>query len=203
MAVYIDDQRVELDGEHLSGVLAAAREYLRPSGRLIVEISVDGRPVVGEQLETQAELSVTASEVRLASAAPSELVCSALADARCALAQARDLQMEAAELLQQDQTQPAMQKVAAAVALWQQAHEVVVRSLRVTEIPLDELQVDGRPSRELVQELIDQLKHVRQLVTDADAIGLADALAYEWPQTLEAWDRLIEQLIERLQADGA
>lgn len=202
MAVYIDDQQVELSGERLSGVLAAAREYLRPRGRLIVEISVDGRSVTGEQLETQANAPVSDSEVRLASAAPDELVCSALDEARTALDQARDLQMAAAELLQQDQTQPAMKKIAEAVILWQQTQEIVIQSLGLTGIALDELRVDGRPSRELVQELIDQLRHVRQLVTDQDSIGLADTLAYEWPQTVELWDRLIEQLADRVRAEG-
>jgi hypothetical protein len=202
MAVYIDDEPVELEGEHLSGVLAAAQAYLRPRGRLIVEVSVDGRPVVGEQLDAQAALSVAGSEVRLASASPEELVCAALEDARAALAEARDLQMEAAELLQQDDAGAAMRKVAAAVTLWQQTQEAVMQSLRVTDVRLEDLRVDGRGSDELIQELIDQLKRVMELKVHNDAIGLADALAYEWPRTLEAWDRMIEQLIDRVRSDA-
>lgn len=198
MAVYIDEQRVELAGDHLAEVLTAAAAHVEPRGRLIVEVAVDGQALVGEQLDQQGGMAVGGREVRLRSVEPGELVVTALNDSREALAQARELQMEAAEMLQQDDAEAAMRKVAGAVALWQQVQAAVVQSLRLTGVRLDELDVDGQSSQALIEQLLDQLRQVRQLLNDDDTIGLADALAYEWPAALERWDRMIEVLIDRI-----
>jgi len=47
MAVYLDDEAVALEGDDLGGVLASASERLKPSGRVVVEVEVDGQKLVG------------------------------------------------------------------------------------------------------------------------------------------------------------
>lgn len=203
MAVYIDEEKVEVTGDKLAEVLTAASEYLAPHGRLVVEVSVDGRSLVGEEIGEQAAMEVGDCEIHLRSVEPVVLIVAALNDGREALATARDLQMQAAELLQQDEAEPAMQKVAAAIAMWQQVQTAVIQSLGLTSVRLEDVDVDGESSDALIARLLDQLTQVKQLLTDDDTIGLADALAYEWPQTLERWDRMIELLIERVRETAA
>lgn len=203
MTVYIDEQRVELAGDRLAEVLAAASERLEPQGRLIVEVAVDGQALVGEQLDEHGQMAVEGREIRLRSVEPVELVVAALTDSRAGLGEARELQMQAAELLQQDEAESAMRKVAGVVGLWQQVQAAVIQSLRLTRVRLEDLDVDGQSSQQLIEQLLEQLKQVRQLLQDSDTIGLADTLAYEWPTTLERWDRMIELLIDRVrEADG-
>ncbi len=203
MTVYIDEQRVELAGDRLAEVLAAASERLEPRGRLIVEVAIDGQALVGEQLDEHGQMAVDGREIRLRSVEPVELVVAALTDSRAGLGEARELQMQAAELLQQDEAESAMRKVAGVVGLWQQVQAAVIQSLRLTSVRLEDLDVDGQSSQQLIEQLLEQLKQVRQLLQDSDTIGLADTLAYEWPTTLERWDRMIELLIDRVrEADG-
>lgn len=200
MATYLDDQAVELPGDDLGTVLAAARQRLEGDGRVVIEVAMDGQTLSAEELEHQDQLPVPAdSEVRLYTADPAALSVQTLEQVRAGLSHAADLQDQAADLLQQDQTRAAMEKVGQVVEIWLQVQQAVLHAAMLTGVNLDELKVDGVPLSESTQDLIDKLHALKDAINQQDTVGLADALGYEWPEVVDRWDRLVGELIARIQ----
>ena len=68
-------------------------------------------------------------------------------------------------------------------------------------LALDRISVDDRPATELINDLIEQLKAMRQLLVDGDTVALADVLAYEWPDTVDQWQALIAAIIRQIEQE--
>ena len=196
MSIYLDDESVELPGDDLNAVLEQARQRLADSGRIVVEVQRDGQTFDSSELESPQNTPVADSEWRLYSADPRELAVATLRQVPQRLADAQEAQAAAAELLQQDRPAIAMTHVAEALEAWQQAQRAMLYSATLVGIDLDSKSVDGEPVSQTVSLLLDQIKELRGLIAAGDTIGMADALAYEWPRTVERWQALIGQMIE-------
>jgi len=195
MAIFLDDKPVQLDGGDLESVLAAASSKLGESGRVVVEVQLDGLPIVADNYAEHQSISVSDTELRLYSANPHELSVTTLQQVKAHLDQARQGQLQAAELFQQDKQAQALEQVIHVIEVWQQVQQAVLHSIQLLRINVDEKQVDGQTVVELTDSLIEQLKGLHELLTTVDTVGLADVLAYEWPQTADRWERLIAELI--------
>ena len=123
MPVYLDDETVRLDGKNLGGILTAAQRRIDSSGRVIVEVQLDGRSLVGDELVTKQQESIADGELRLYTADPKILSIGVLEQARLALDQARQCQENAAERFQQDQPVEAMEQITLALDIWQQTRD--------------------------------------------------------------------------------
>jgi hypothetical protein len=198
MPIYLDGQAVDLPGDNLGAVLDAAQQRLEPAGRVLVEVLLNGEPLLGEQLDTNRDVVIGDAKVHLESADPRELAEATLEQVRLGLMDARELQLEAADLFQQDKSNEAMQHVGRAIEAWQQAQQAVLQSTLLLGIDLDKQTFDGRPMNDLTDALLNQLKGLRDLISAGDTVGLADSLAYEWPAMTDRWDRLIRELIRWL-----
>ncbi|MEE9211724.1 MAG: hypothetical protein V3U29_03625, partial [Phycisphaeraceae bacterium] len=199
MTVFLDDQQTQLDGQNLGAVLAAAKDHLDPTGRVIVEVQLDGQPLIGDDLANKQNDPIEDHELRLYSVEPAQLGVAALEQVREALDRARQNQTQAAELLQQDQPVEAMNQINQAFDIWLQAQQAVMQSARLAGLELDEVRVDDRPLTDLTDALIDQLKSMRDLLAASDTVALADALAYEWPETIDQWQAAIGRVIEAIE----
>lgn len=198
VTIYLDDQPVELGGEDLGAVVAAARVRLEPLGRLLVEVQWDGCTLGPDEISARRGESVAEAQVRLYSADPGELVCQALEQIRCELGHAGELQAEAAEMLQQDRQKEAMRSLGESLQSWQKVQQALIACADLLGLKLEEVRVDGLPLEEAAESLIERLKGLRDLIVNRDTVGLADALAYEWPAITQQWDRFVGDWIERL-----
>ena len=180
-------------------MLEAAREHLQSRGRMIVEVRLDGRTIPAGELDDRRGTSISEVEVRLYSAEPRELAALTLRQARLQLSEASTAQVEAAELLQQDEPSEALARIGLAMGAWQHAQQAVLRGSQLVELNLDELTFDHQPVTKMVSDLLEQFQTLKQLITRDDTLGLADALAYEWPETTDRWDRLMEHLAIRIE----
>ncbi len=199
MAVYLDDVLVRLEGGDLDAVLSSAQERLAPSGRIVVEVYYDGQPIQANQLSQRQQEAVEDHELRLYSADPCDLAITALQQANVQLQEATEVQTRSAELFQQDQKSEAMIQIVSMIDIWLQAHQAVLYSKQLLGVDFQDKAVDGQPVEEMVQGLIQQLQDLQDLLKAQDTVGLADVLAYEWPQTVEQWGRLITELIQWIQ----
>jgi hypothetical protein len=201
MAIYLDDEAVDLPGEDLGAVLAAARDRLEPEGRVVVEVAMEGQTLDAQALEQQDQIPVVdGAEVRLYTADPVELSVETLGQVRTALAHAGELQADAADLLQRDDADTALGKVAEAVQVWLQVQQAVLHAALLAEVELDELNVAGEPVSGYTDELIARLTELRDAIQAHDTVALADTLAYEWPDIVDRWDRVIGALIDEIRA---
>lgn len=201
MTVFLDDEPAALDGDTLATLLASAQEKLEMDGRVVVEVRVGDRTLVGDDLAQDAAKPLGDEEVRLYSADPRTLAGDTLRHVRDRLEQARDTQQQAAQHLQRDEAGDGLTRLGELVAVWQQTQQAVVFSAGLVGIPLDELDVDGQSVVDLANELLEQLRSLKEHVTHPDTVALADALAYEWPAVLEKWHSLVSLLIERIESE--
>ncbi|MEM8738792.1 MAG: hypothetical protein AAGG38_10000 [Planctomycetota bacterium] len=195
MQVMLDDQAVELTGPSLGALLDAARARLADGGRVVVEVAVDGRKLGDDQITARRDEDVASQDVRLVSADPRRLAVETLEQVRGRLTDAEALQQEAADLLQQDQTPGALAKVGESVEAWLQVQQAVLHSTVLLGLDLDALDVDGEPAHALTEQALARLQDVKQHLQAGDTVALADALAYEWPETTAKWHKLIDAVV--------
>ncbi len=201
MPVYLDQQPVDLTAPTLGQLLAAAREHLAgDSGRVVVEVVVDGQPIPEAELDQRLTDPLDQQEVRFATADPKALAVETLQQVQTRLLEGEQLQQEAADLLQRDQTQPALQKVGQSIEAWLQVQQAVLQSTVLLGIDLDQLDIDGQPAHALTTHAVEQLQDIKTFIQANDTVALADALQYEWPETTEKWNRLIDTLITTIQS---
>jgi hypothetical protein len=195
MVIYLDDQATELTGTGLAEILDSASEVLSADGRVVVEVMIDGKAIMGTDLGDHQNAALDDSEVRLTSADPKELAVSTLTQVREQLPLAGTLHEQAAEQLQADNPSEALQHIAEAIDVWMMTQEAVLGAAGVVGLGLDDVKVDGEPISAFTEELIQQLNGLKDLIVSKDTVALADALAYEWPAIVQRWDELIETLI--------
>ncbi|MEO1236700.1 MAG: hypothetical protein AAFX76_07930 [Planctomycetota bacterium] len=198
MQITLDDQTVDLDGPSLGQLLDAARDRLADGGRVVVEVAVDGHKLAEDQILARRDDDVADLDVRFVSADPRKLAVDTLEQVRGRLGDAAELQQEAADLLQRDQTQPALKKVGESIEGWLQVQQAVLHATVLLSIDLDTLTVDGEPAHALTTEALARLEDVKGHLQAGDTVALADALAYEWPETTAKWHALIDAVVEAI-----
>lgn len=200
MQIYLDERQVNPEEVSCVGeAIAAAVTMAEDEGRMIIEVHVDGDLWTSEQLETPEKLKGEADEVRLVSAEPKHLVAETCADAIEALDRIEELQARAADRIQSEKAAEAMPILHEAFTLWIAVHQSVVQGASVTSVKLDTIIVKDRPAAEIVQELADRLRDLRDHLQRQDPLGLSDVLAYELPEVVESWRALLTALQKKVQ----
>ncbi|MAE65009.1 MAG: hypothetical protein CMJ18_12130 [Phycisphaeraceae bacterium] len=198
MPVFLDDQQVSLEGDDLSQILASAGRTLEDSGRIVVEVHLDGQVLQDAQLDEQSHQTLGTSEVRLYTARPTEIALEALQGMLPQIDSALGLQSGAADRLRRDEHGEAMGELSQAVDIWQQVQQAVVRSVLLVGIDVEDVSVDSGSARDIIEEMVDELRAVRDVIGDGDFVSLADILEHEWPGYAERWRHLLECLIRRI-----
>ncbi len=198
MQILIDEVPCNMDAGTVGEAIKSASDLARDRGRLIVDVTVDGSRLTEADLTSSRRHDEAAEIIRFTSADPVEIVTHAFEDAQDALAEANELQREAAELLQSDQHTVAMDKLNEAVAIWLSVQEAIVKGAQVVGLDLDTVNVGGAPLQDMIHRLNECLKIVRRGLQDRDEIALADTLLYEFPQVVEQWRGLLRDLRARI-----
>ncbi len=200
MQILIDDLPCDMDANTVGEAIEGAAELARDRGRLIVDVTVDGDRWTQADLASTRRHAQTAQVVRFSSAEPVELVRHTFADALDALAEADELQREAAELLQSDRGTVAMDKLGEAVSIWLCVQEAIMNGTKLVGLDLDTVTIGGKPLPEAIARLSDHLNAIRTGLKQSNMIELADTLLYEFPPIVEEWRRLLTELQERIAA---
>lgn len=199
MAIFLDDEPVQLAGANLAELITSATEHLSGDGRVVVEVMIDGSVLNADDMNQRKDSPLEQNEVRLVSADPNVLAVTTLHQVRDLLPQATSLHEQAAENLQQDEPEEALKLLAEAIGVWMQTQEAVLGSAGVVGLGLDQVKVDDEPMSDFTDELIKRLHELKDLIVAGDTVALADALAYEWPPIVERWDALIAELIKAIE----
>ena len=194
MRILLDDTPCDLKAKTVGEAIDAAAEVARRLGRLIIEVTVDDTLWAEVELSSPKHLEASAEVVRLTSAEPRKLVNEAFADAADALADADELQKEAARLVQSDQYTVSMDKLNDALSIWLSVQEAIVKGSRIVGIDLDEVVVGERSINASISRLNEWLLVIRNALTDSDQIALADTLLYELPEVVGEWRSILAHL---------
>ena len=198
MAIHLDSEPFHFVGGDLGAVLDAANRRVKADGRVIVEVKVGQRTLVGESLQAARTENVTGQEVQLISADPSDLALSTLREVRQLLEEAKKNFHAAAKAFQTDEGATGMSRLGKAMDIWHQLPTAILHSAGLLNINLDELPPE-LSIQAASQGLANQLRLLRESVQANDTVTLADALAYEWPHTADLWDRILVALINRIE----
>ena len=198
MPIFLDDQRVDLDGDDLDQVLASAGSVLGQSGRIVVEVSLNGQTIGSSEIEARGGEAVGDGELRLYSANPHDLARSTLEAVMDQLDLAVGHQNEAADLIHRDEQQPAMVELGHAIDIWQQTYAAVTQAAGLLALDVQGLAVGDRAATDVLGDLAGQLGALRDAIAGADSVAVADALAYEWPHMAADWKKLLLGMIDAI-----
>lgn len=182
-------------------LLAAVSGELAPAGRVVVEVKVDGTSITGPELDND-QPTAAASDIRVYSARPSELVVGILEEVRTQLAASQEMQQRAADLLQQDDPAKAMGLVKESINGWLQAQQAVGQSAQLLQLDLEAIKIGDQSVMARMSELIASLTELKDIVVANDFVTLADALQYEWPEITDRWDQAIGAIVKHIEADN-
>ena len=208
MRVLLDEHLCDVKVDSVGAAIAAASALAQEKGRLIVEVLVDGQSWNGGQTDEELS-SARANEVRLTSVEPTDLVCRTFEDASLALADADALQQAAAELLQANQTTPAMEKLNEALSIWSAVRQAVVMGHEVMGGALDlskgqSADRDAQASMaQIINQLNAQLRAIRAALELGDTVALSDTLLYDLPPVVSEWRGMLIDLQAQLQGRKA
>jgi len=193
MKVLLDDMPCEVNATTVGEALDAASAVAEQRGRLIVDVSVDGTRWTESDLSSPDCTDAAADVVHFTSAAPRELVRQTFADAADALTDADDLQRETAQLLQADHRTVSLEKLTEAISIWLQVQEAIVKGSQLVGLDLDAVALP-RPIGESINVLNQRLEAVHGALAGNDVIALADTLLYEFPEVVEEWRGILNEL---------
>lgn len=202
MRVLIDDAQSNIDADTVGEAIAAAAGLAEKSGRMIVEVIVDGVHWTETQITSAEFISRDAEEVQLLSDDPRRLVQQTFEDAGEALSRCDALQREAAELIQSNQMDQAMQRLGEAMDIWQSVQGAVEQGSALLNIELGALSVDGVEASAVLGQLNEQLLAVRDALKGSDPVGLSDTLLYVLPDVIELWRGLLDVLARTAAPDN-
>lgn len=200
MGIYLDDQAVLLEGRTLGAVLESARQRLHLRGRMVVEVCLDGQPLLGSALQAQSEMPVGMSDLRLYSAHPHELAATTLQQVVEQLNEVRQVHTQAAELFQSDEASKAMPLLGQAMEQWTHAPVAVVRTAELLGLATNQPLVEGVSIDQAASELALQLRQLRDQVAAGDVVALGDAMAYEWTATADRWTALVRAMLSLIES---
>lgn len=201
MNVYVDEQPVSGDAPTFAAALRAAAEAAERRGRIVVETTLDGRPVPDEMLRNPPQEAV-GTDLRCVTAEPWSLVRVTLMEASDALDTARTLQSSSAELVQTGQVAEALRPLSEAVATWQVVRDAVEQSAAFMGMSLkaggaSESDPDDAMAAELIASLTKNLNELRRSLAGEDWSSLADVLAYDMGDEIDRWKGLLGRMADR------
>ena len=193
MQAFLDDRPINAERPSLAGALAAGAAMAESAGRIIVEVTLDGHDLAGEQLDRPSDDDLGDAEVRLVSADPRELAAKALADAGTQLGATRTRQAACAELVQTGRLAEAMDELGACLAEWQAAQAVVQSVTQLLRVAPDD-------TGGAIDALAARLDELRSALGAEDWATLADLLAYDLDEQAERWIGMLDAMRREVEA---
>ena len=199
MKIFMDDQLQDLEASTVGGAIEEVSDIAAKDGRIVIELKVNGEIMSGEMLDAVRDrIGVNGDEVHMTTAEPCELAVDVLGQIRGTINDIMTIQQEIADLLQTDNTSDAFERIGLFIANWLNVQQAVSQSTHLVGLKLDDIEVEGAPVSELTQELLEQLRTLKELIEGQDMITLGDVFAYEWPEVAEKWDTLVLSLCEEI-----
>lgn len=194
--------RILLDGELLNDrsptsvceALHEASGLMHKQGRIIIEVKVDG--IVWDNRKIDQEMSnvTKAEEVYLQSANALDIVTTAYQEAAEALKMADSLQREAADLIQGDRRDAAMEPLSEAIKIWQSVERAVLLGLEYSKGEMANPKLEAEIS-DAIKHLNLHLTCIRDALQSDDPIGISDTLLYDLPEVVQQWRSMLHEMI--------
>jgi hypothetical protein len=198
MRILLDDRETQLQAETVGAALQEAASLARQTGRMIVEVQVDGIEWCEEDLASPEYTTRGASEIRLSTAHPAELLRDTFTHAAEAVLNADRIQRDAAKLLQANRESEGMQSLLEALAIWASVQSALSRGLELGVLGRDQVRAAGIDVDSAIAELDRRLRSLREAMQSADITAISDCLMYEFPATTRIFAQMLASIASEL-----
>jgi hypothetical protein len=198
MRIYLDDFETSLQADCVANALRVASGVVEKSGRMIVEVAVDGVSWGDEDLASSEFTARDAGEIRLSTAHPAELFRDTLIHAADAVLNALELQSSAAKLMQGTRSREGLDALLEALSVWSTVQSALTRGLELSILSREELCARGIDLDGSIQALDAQLRALRDAMLAQDTTAISDCLLYEFPVTSKRFAAMLAALANEL-----
>lgn len=202
MQVWIDDKQME-QADSIEAAFELARKHTESAGRLIIDISADGDPIDEALLDNPPSDSTAGiQQLRLTTTDHRAFLTETIHSAKEALTLTREDQSQAADLLRTGELENAAESLRAVLEGWQAVRDVVGQSAALAGIDINELSFEGTTGAACVEKLSKTLEEILATLGRQDWSALGDALEYDLDEQAVCWDRMLDEMIAHIKADG-
>jgi predicted DNA-binding protein (UPF0251 family) len=168
--------------------------HVQKDHRLVVHVLIDGQEPNLDQLPAIKQSPLVGHTLYIETCQPREMALEVLGEVELHLDEADRLRTEACDLLQQNQTAKAMEKLRRCFTTWQHAEESLLKISQLLRVDLERVKVNDRPLKQLFGEFAERLKAIRSALEDRDFVRLSDVLNYECAEMSQQWLAAIDSL---------
>lgn len=195
MKVLIDGKSIDdtfPGDESLEATLRRVQEDHCQPERLVVGIRCDDRDVTGQDIQNRLVAPVSSvGKLEVFTSTRFELVGTAMEQASAALQDTEHACKRIGELLNEGKTTEGVESLGECLAVWQQIHDAVTKSVSMLQLDLESMTVRDEPLLTVLEKPRDVLVQIKQALTAQDYVLLADVLQYEFTDVTEQWYSVI------------
>jgi hypothetical protein len=202
MELFINDKRVEGpecdDSCALVELLRLAQEEFCPADHIIMSLRCDGLQVQAQEMESKLKRPVgDFRRVEVLTGTQPQLVREAMVQAQEALG-ATEAELGAiADQLIEGKIIESVQRLADSLAIWQQIHDAVSKSIQMLDLDPQSIIVEDQSLVEAIRGPKGMLLQVKEALEAKDYVMLADVLQYEFEPAVNTWQAILTE-IQRL-----
>ena len=195
MELFIDDHQVDAESVG-DGTLGDALRHVQATlcspGRLVVSLRCDGQEIpAGDMASTLDQPVSSFQQLEISTSTQGELVQDTMVQAGTSLTETEAECDRIADCLTEGKTAEAMEALGKCMAVWQQIHDGVSKSLQLLRLDVTQIEIDGEPLIDLIARPKDVLLQVKQALECQDHVLLADTLKYEFSDVIREWHTVL------------
>ena len=194
MHIWIDNTQLTV-AQDLNAAMDMARDHADSTGRLIVDILVDGQPAPDEIFDEEPEGFGNISELRFTTA-----------DTNALIVEAAQTAIESIELLRADHDAgskqirsgdipDAMETIRSILEGWQAMRDIVDHITQIANIDPKTLKVGDQLGSEIIDSLLKLLSEVGETLQNEDWSSLGDVIEYDLNELTVKWSAMLSALI--------
>lgn len=199
MSLTLDHQCLASPLPDLATALNLVREQTQRAGRLVTEVTLDGRPFDPFAPGAAAELTASSNLSFVSQPVPG-VIAAAYRDAIELLADLAGLQSRTADRLLTGLDREAAAMLDTLLAHWNRIQQCVSSGCALVEPDVAALHAEVPALTPAVNDLLNRLGDLRTAVTASDWATVSDLLAYDFGPLTEQWRALLHTLHRRLPA---
>jgi hypothetical protein len=187
MPVTVDDKPLATEELGLLTVGQVLAHLQQKENRLVVHVLIDGQePDLGRLGELRSAPLGTHT-LYIETAEPRRMAMEVLGEIERHLLATDQLRRDCIQLLRDNSTTRALEKLRGCFSTWQCAQESVLKVAQLLRIDLARITVDGRSFADVMKEFAEQLRLIKSSLENRDFVALIDTLVYETAETSANW----------------
>lgn len=166
-----------------------------PAGHIVMGIMCDGTPVeAGAMAQALARPTSELGRLDVITNTKEALVTDAMVQASVTLENTENGCQRVAELINEGNSQEAIQLLGQCLSVWQQIHEAVAKSIVMLNLDMDTVTIREESLTVILSKPKETLLQMRTALESQDHVLLADILRYEFSEVTDRWHAVISML---------